>query len=738
MSSRKYASPGWAIWLAACCLAIALGGCSEKGGGSRVDNQVPDTFISFGPREDSQTYFKVQTYWYGTDQDGTISHYQIATLKGVSRDSLANLDLNEITWTATAATESTFVLSADSCCATASSTKLALAYWGVLVRAVDNEGMADSSPASVFFQASNIVPRVRVVVPHKIPQSNETVSTNAYFEWRGEDADGDVSKMFYKYITVPVDYDLWYYDLYPKRLPPPPLPPLDSVYTGPKLPHAVTPVGYWSDWVPADCTYVKDANFSAFLASDNFLEFCVTCKDEGGAVLPEALFGPVYNVNNNWVMLRLLAQGAGVKVTMDAGSLGLRNSNSQSEYQTNVAGLFRGTQVSFRFWGSGEDRALGKLASEYRYYYDDPEDPRTSTWNYWTSTEPIRTRGNTPEWFVRYPSDGRPFVPTLGPHIFVVELRDLNKDVTHCEFKMEVLEGPTSKPEKLIYLVDDDVGKWMEPRYANYKRDTRVMWADILDGYNYEVFDTGGWPQPFNREPPIRRISDASTVIWVVDKDTEIPDCQLTKVCALRGNYLNSYVKVEGNLILLGYNPVFSTMFWPDRDPPIGSRGEKIDLDFTPRINPVDSTLMYNFNYEAFGIEHMMLPNPPVATSDLWPCESGWPSVTAREGIPGTQGAWLGRLEYIFCITHVRDDIPVKKIYSFVPLNEVGQPGDPQCDPDDGGNVRLIGVYVPPVKGVRGGAAYIGIPPWFFSRDEVKALIRKLLTEFGEPGPGGF
>jgi len=179
-------------------------------------------------------------------------------------------------------------------------------------------------------------------------------------------------------------------------------------------------------------------------------------------------------------------------------------------------------------------------------------------------------------------------------------------------------------------------------------------------------------------------------------------------------------------------------MFWPDRDPPIGSRGEKIDLDFAPRINPVDSTLMYNFNYEAFGIEHMMLPNPPLATSDLWPCESGWPSVTARQDIPGLQGAWLGRLEYIFCITHVRDDIPVKKIYSFVPLNESGQPGDPQCDPDDGGNVRLIGVYVPPVKGVRGGAAYIGIPPWFFSRDEVKALIRKLLTEFGEPGPGGF
>ena len=51
------------ILLVACGLALGLAGCSEKSHGERVANVAPSTSISFGPKEESRTYYKVQIYW---------------------------------------------------------------------------------------------------------------------------------------------------------------------------------------------------------------------------------------------------------------------------------------------------------------------------------------------------------------------------------------------------------------------------------------------------------------------------------------------------------------------------------------------------------------------------------------------------------------------------------------------------------------------------------------------------
>jgi len=331
--------------------------------------------------------------------------------------------------------------------------------------------------------------------------------------------------------------------------------------------------------------------------------------------------------------------------------------------------------------------------------------------------------------------DGKPFVPPLGPHIFTVELKDLNGQITHAEFRLEVLQGPRGKPEKLVYLVDDDIAGWLSPGYQWQEQGSDSLWNAILEPYNHEVFDTGGGTTPYSKEVPVRRIADASTVIWAVDKNDNKPNTQLTQVCYEKGNYLNSYVKVGGNLIIIGRDPVFACGAWPtDTRIEEDVRGNNTFYDFTPRFNRADSTYSFNFNWDIFGILKMAIPMPDVPTNEISPCEPGYPPIRALN-IPGTEIGWGALLTSTFYITEVRttaDDkfpieVPVKRIYTIVPCDEMGnQIGAPDCE------MRLIGVYVP-AHGNLGHAAYIGIPPWFFDHDQVKVLIQQLLDEFGEP-----
>ena len=71
--SKKTVSRGLMITaLAIICSVFLLPGCSEKAKGNRELNLPPDTFISFGPVEATLTYFKVQAFWYGSDEDGDV------------------------------------------------------------------------------------------------------------------------------------------------------------------------------------------------------------------------------------------------------------------------------------------------------------------------------------------------------------------------------------------------------------------------------------------------------------------------------------------------------------------------------------------------------------------------------------------------------------------------------------------------------------------------------------------
>ncbi len=716
---------------AGCILLLLFTACSEKSGGTRALNIPPETHIAFGPTENSLTYYKVLVYWYGTDMDGDVIGFQVQTVKDVDRDDTPlDIDWPDLvpgdfdTSRVTTSRESLFVLQADSICQDSTcqaevNTAGAWSTWGLFVRAIDDHWAASEDPTMVFFKADNAIPTVTIEVPDMPPIDFIDVPAHPYIEWKGEDPDGDPSKLEYKYLTV-MDSSVHFTPEEVAILPPFDHTyiciPSDSVVCPP--PYAAPPMGYWSEWVPADCTFVKDIDLSYYAGTMELIKVYVTVKDEGGAVLPVKLF------QGNDLTLVVVETGSGVTTNIDAGALGRRRSINVSDYESNIAGAFLGTDVTFRFWAD-EDEGRGEVAESYRFYWDSPENPG-SAWNYWTGTAPIRDPGSTPEWFIRYPLDGSRLTPSLGRHVFVVELKDLNQLISHCEFHLEILEGPRRAPERKILLVDDDRAKWLEPSWGAYEEAQDAQWLDILAGYNWEEFDTG---RDFLNDLPIRLVDQSTTVIWVVDQDVETPATHLLKVCTELGNYLHSYVKVGGNLIVIGKNPSYASGYWPDGTPPASRRPTFTDWDFRPKWDSAREESLYNWNWDVFGIERIKSVSPAKPYNALWPCDGcseAFADTIIKMGPQADISGIRGSFQNAFYITELRDDFNVVPLYS----TAIDTSGEWVDSGDD-----YIAVYVPS-HGLRGHAAYIGAPEYWFDHAKIKDLIRDLLEEFGEEPVG--
>lgn len=716
------------VCLGACLLAMLLSSCSEKAGGTRRPNVPPETVIAYGPSEDSLTYYKVQVFWYGTDDDGSIDHFLVNTVADVDRTAYPpGFDWDSLEgWRATSSKESTFVLTADSCCITTGAVKSASALWGVLVRAVDNDGAMSEEPASLFFKATNVLPEVSLTVPDMPAGVRPSLTARPYYEWEGDDADGELAALNYKYLVIPDDDD--------DPLTPQELPPLSYEHVDTAGSYAAPPVGKWSEWVPADCTSVKDIDLELYKprpGDQTYIWFCVAAKDEGQAVTPATRYAKIVGI--------VVDVGTGVAIYIDGGPLGIRRSTVPSD-ASKVSGIFTGTEVSFRFWGD-EQKSTGELAEAFRYYWDYPQNS-VSSWTFWTGVEPLRDPGRTPEWFVRFPSDGSYLTPVLGDHLLFVELRDVNQTVTRCLFRVEVLPGPGVLVDRNVLLVDDNEGRWLENPWLYFEEEDDALWSSILDGYPFEVIDTGR--NHSERDVDIRFVNAATTVIWNVDDIVNNPLSDLYELTTEKGNFLHSYVNVGGNLIVIGKDAVFSTMYWPNgtiwdgtnnesgsdlrRERPASEHPQMDSWDFTPLApNMTDSgDSVFNWMWEIFGIKRMEFPDTPKPLGVLLPCDACDAAFadtihTIESPVRDFNGEF-GTLAYI---TELRDDMDIRPLFSGGVYDSVSGVYT------NYGDNWLTGLYVP-ASGNRGHVAYIGVPVYWFDHDKINTLIRRLLTEFGE------
>ena len=700
--------------LAACFTAFLFHGCSEKGMGDRLPNIPPDTEISYGPSEDSLTFYRVQAFWYGSDEDGDIDYFEVTTVKSIQRGD--TIDFDALDWGRTTSKESTFVVQADSCCygePDDGDPHFATSFWGILVRSVDNDGDHDPDPAGLYFQAANLIPRADLRVPAYSPRY-QSVRPRPYILWEGSDADGDETQLQYKYLLLPEDDKdgIWGGGV----------PPLD--YEGSGGPHKSPDVGMWSEWVPADCTSVRDIDLSSYRigsAGEDKVWVYVTSRDEGGAFLPPELFY-TYNDGKNVQGVQVLNTGSGVQVVVEGQGMATIHQFQCTTQDKTPPAVFLGAGVTFRIWGE-EVPTEGQITEAYRYYFDEPDDP-LSRWNFWTSVEPIRDPGSSPQWRVRFPSDGELY-PAVGSHVFTVQLRDYNRDTTCCAFHFDVLPGPQGR-ETNILLVDDNRDKGTEGIWiSDFEEQEFELWSNILAGYDWQEWDTG---HNYSEETPVRLVGGATTTIWNVDLGaSKVPD--LLDLCSVRGNYLHSYVKVGGNLIIIGESPTFCTMYWPDGTPDPGNRINVNDIDFSPRVVDTDSTL--HFMWEIFGVKRARLSQFPIYYVDrLIPCEPylDWNTVPVAE--PKTHHVkWKGYISGPFQFPEFRPGSDVHPLYGVRRVEYPWSPESLKVYTDDCENIG--GVYVEGGS-QRGHAAIINLPAFWLDHEELTIVIRRLLESFGE------
>jgi hypothetical protein len=184
-------------WLLAFALVAAgfWAGCDSEFPAA-LPNEGPNTRISAGPPEATDTSFQVNLFWFGWDDDGFVDHYEIA------------FD-DTSTWESPIfGNDSLFVLQAsDTCCVEGLPEyvpplpdSVYQQYHTFYVRSVDNNGVPDETPAFRSFNAKTIAPYTEIVQPS--PSELGYWGTEVQVHWVGHDDDGVVVGYRYALTTV--------------------------------------------------------------------------------------------------------------------------------------------------------------------------------------------------------------------------------------------------------------------------------------------------------------------------------------------------------------------------------------------------------------------------------------------------------------------------------------------------------------------------------------------------------
>jgi len=168
-------------------LALATFGCREEFAADVDTNLPPDTYLTRAPAESSTTVYYTHLYWYGNDPDGAVVGYEFAI-----SDSLP-ADEDTLTYRFTTRTDSVFKMPVGR-----SQQVLGRRFY---VRAIDNEGAVDPTPAWAFFGVVDMVAPVArftrierwdpIGGARRAFASGDTVPAgwNVDFAWTGFDGD---------------------------------------------------------------------------------------------------------------------------------------------------------------------------------------------------------------------------------------------------------------------------------------------------------------------------------------------------------------------------------------------------------------------------------------------------------------------------------------------------------------------------------------------------------------------
>lgn len=693
-----------AFWIsrlvAAAMVLLVLGACDDTDLSSPNINSPPRTTISGGPRPFSKSTYLVDLKWFGEDSDGEVVSYEVAW------DDTSD-------WYELTQTGSTFVMNSDSCCTfdtletTAGADSVVERFFRFhtfFVRSRDNRGDFDPTPAHITFNSVTVAPSTRLTGG---PLEDGTVTGQAVrFSWEGTDPDSPENRVVaYEYFHITNGELRRNFGFVPSR------------EGGAGLSRKI-----WNalDWVrvSSDTTSVVLRNLLPTAGDPNNKRhyFFVRSVDEAGAV------EQVPTLGTNYVQWGVVEEPTGF-LTIRSNVMGSRISSASNP---ELGLVFEGTRIVFS-WGA-DLRQYGGTVSGYNHAYDD------FIWSPWN---PVDTR---------FPATGTGFIPTRGRHTFFSRVRDDAGQIILARFPFEVFAGPDPDVSSVLHWSDFFIEG--DPPFYPGPEHFMSFWADTLLG-NFNLIDQFNPREDGNRvDPPIRRMSQASTMVITVDdfNGTGWPYVQLLH--SSNRNPIWSYVDAGGNLLLLGFRPSWN--FLPDNDYIINEESGVPEPDpcqpwsqptscggrmvwYNPIVpNPIPHPI-----YEYCGVETTFLDN---ANDYLWSARSMQDTsllpdlrVDSSRALFFRTGQGMSECEHY----QFREDRGVVPLYQFCRMAEPrptevvnGSIIDLPNPCDDEGTP--VGIYIPS-DGKRGHVVYLGMPLFYFEPARTKKAVEYIMVGlFGE------
>jgi hypothetical protein len=535
----------WIAGVLAVLAAAALGCASTTPDGDLVPNSPPDSRVTAVPPVLGQTNFTVHFFWTGSDLDGEVSYFEWR-ISNNGRDGHVDVaDTSSLAWHRTAVTDSSFVVKADidSFNVDVNDPRQGprdYRAWDThtfFLRAVDNDGARDPTPATVSFTATTLTPTIEINVPPAQTVTACQLSARVLtFGWLGKDPDSEnLEPEFVRYLLYPTDH-CWTKTQFDRE-----------------NPLAQVPESAWGPWLRYDAP--QDSGKTITLARQALLQnffFAVQAQDGAGAVTPTFEWG----VNVRHVQISDTQKPVLTVTEKFLGSFQFSSANGLQLFE-----IVSGQPLRFE-WRADASQYAGVIDA-YRFGWEvqDVNDPNDPGWAVGWGEGPLFRRAG-PKSF----SQGTPN--------FVVQARDNSGTIVRGIFQFDVIQIAQRQNQRDLLLVEDWPHTETQPEIARH-REWKQRWDNLLVG-RVSNFDPGADRLDTHVETGgfvFRRLNNYKSVIYFssgANHNTQF-HLALAPITTLlpRYNWFEVYQARVGNVLMCGPQSAFNTIeYEPVATPP--------------------------------------------------------------------------------------------------------------------------------------------------------------------------
>lgn len=519
-------------------VSIAVSGC---GGGDaiigvEVPNAPPETQVTSTPPTLSETGYSVRFFWTGSDPDGAVEGFFWRISDNGSDGMVDVADTLGLAWNYTEVTDSTFVVNADMSefppdVATVGLTAKSWRYWQThtfFLRAVDDRGAVDSSPATVSFTATTIAPFVARTLPVGDAGPSCTSGPLALaFGWEAVDPDKpDGEPEFVRYKLIPV------FGNNGACITRSQFAASTIVQDAENIP--------WSRWIrydaPLDSGKIVRFSPQGVANNDRFI-FLAQAKDLAGAITPTFEWG-----QNVWHIRATSSKFPELSVSERfLGGATFRALGGQERFE-----IVSRQPLEFSWSASAE--AYGGLIEGYKYGFEvaDPNDPADEGW--------FVDWGIGTNWQRSLP---RTF--SQGSPNFVAQVRDNSGTISRAVYQFQVIQIAQRSEQETLLFVDDAASN-----VAGADAADDAGWASFLAGI--EGFQFANHSVDTETETPRMTFALANEyrgIVWYTNASrnsflaTQLAPQNSANV---QFNWLEIYQRFVGNVMMVGPGVMFRSV----------------------------------------------------------------------------------------------------------------------------------------------------------------------------------